>query len=62
MARQNKFFADHVRHLSEVGPEVLGTPGVHHMVCFHHQWCRIYDGQPCNCNPPIKFFAEPNRH
>jgi hypothetical protein len=55
MARHNKFVAEHVRHLPEVGPEVLGTPGVHHMVCWHDESCRIYDGKSCSCEPLIKF-------
>jgi hypothetical protein len=62
MARHNRFFDEHVRHLAEVGPEVLGTPGVNHMVFIHSAWCAIYDGKSCNCDPQIKFFAEPNRN
>jgi hypothetical protein len=63
MQRENRFIEDYVRHLPEVGPEVLGRPGggVFHMVCAHDEWCRIDDGADCNCSPDIRFFAEPER-
>jgi len=60
-ARQNGFFEDYVRHLPEVGPGFLGQPGITHMVCFHDDWCRIYDGEGCNCEPDVKFYAELQR-
>jgi hypothetical protein len=61
MARQNRFVESYVHHLPEVGPEVLGKPGVSHMVCHHDERCPIYDGAACNCGPLIRFFAEPQR-
>jgi hypothetical protein len=61
MQRENKFVEDYVRHLPEVGPDVLGRPGVVHMVCYHDDSCRIYSGQGCNCDPEVSFFAEPKR-
>jgi hypothetical protein len=60
-ARQNKFVDEYVRHLPEVGPEVLGQPGVTHVVFYHDDWCRIYDGSACNCEPGVRYFAEPKR-
>jgi len=59
--RENKFVEDYVRHLPEVGFEALGKPGVCHMVCYHDDWCRIYDGEACNCDPHVRLFAEPKR-
>ena len=61
MARENKFVDEYVHHLPEVGPDVIEKGGVTHMVCYHDEWCRIYDGKECNCEPQIRFFAEPNR-
>jgi hypothetical protein len=61
MAKQNGFVNDYVHHLPEVGPEVLSQPGVSHMVCYHDERCTIYDGKACNCDPQIRFFAEPQR-
>jgi hypothetical protein len=61
IARQNAFFNDYVSNLPEVGPEAIGKHGVTHIVCFHDNWCSIYDGEGCNCNPNIRFFAEPRR-
>jgi hypothetical protein len=58
---ENKFFDDYVSHLPEVGPDAVGKPGITHMVCFHDEWCSIYDGNACNCDPRVKFFAEPVR-
>jgi hypothetical protein len=28
---------------------------------YHDDWCQIYDGKTCNCEPDVKFFAEPKR-
>ncbi len=61
MQKHNKFVNEYVRHLPEVGPEVLGKPGVSHMVFYHSDQCKIYDGLACNCNPDIRLFAEPVR-
>ena len=61
MDRHSKFYNDYVRHLPEAGPEVIGKPGVNHMVCMHDKSCTIYDGGACNCEPIIRFFAEPQR-
>jgi hypothetical protein len=59
--RQNRFVADYVHHLSEVGPEALGKPGITHVVCYHDEKCPIYDGKRCTCDPMVKLFAEPRR-
>ncbi len=61
MDKQNRFVQDYVQHLPEAGPDVLGKPGVSHMVCYHDEWCQTYDGSGCNCEPVIQSFAEPNR-
>jgi hypothetical protein len=61
MQRHNSFYNNYVRHLPEVGPEGLGKPGVSHIVFCHDDWCRIYEGKGCNCDPDVKFFAEPQR-
>jgi len=61
MARHNDFYERYVRHLPEAGPEVIGKPGVSHMVFLHDERCPFYDGKACNCDPQIKFFAEPQR-
>ena len=34
-------------------PEIRG--GVHHVNCLHDEWCDIYRGRPCNCNPEIEY-------
>lgn len=59
--RQNRFVNDYVHNLPEVGPEILGTPGINHMVVYHDERCPIYDGRACRCQPAIRFFAEPQR-
>lgn len=40
----------------QLGRELLTTkgPGVHHVTVEHDDWCAIFQGQPCNCNPDIK--------
>jgi hypothetical protein len=60
--RHNRFVADYVNHLPEVGPDAIGQPGVTHMVCYHDESCSIYDGHGlCNCDPIVKYHAEPKR-
>ena len=61
MDKYNTFVRDYVHHLPEAGSEALGKAGVSHMVCYHDEWCEIYDGKGCNCEPVIKLFAEPKR-
>jgi hypothetical protein len=61
MQKQNKFVTEYVYHLPEVGPEVLGKPGVSHVIFYHDEWCKIYDGKSCSCDPEVRFFAEPKR-
>jgi len=60
-ARQNRFYNDYIRHLPEVSPQVLGKPGVTHMVFYHDQGCRIYGCEGCDCDPDVRLFAEPKR-
>jgi hypothetical protein len=64
--RHNRFVQDYVHHLPEVGPEVLGRPGVVHAVFYHDDDCKIYGAKEmelsaCTCQPYTKFFAEPKR-
>lgn len=66
-ARQNRFVDSYVKQLPEVRPEALvGTTGVCHMVCYHDDWCSIYDKAngtlaDCNCTPTVKYHQEPRR-
>jgi hypothetical protein len=57
----NPVVEQYVKHLPEVGPEIMNEPGVHHVVFHHEDWCGIFKGQRCNCSPGVKFYAEPNR-
>jgi hypothetical protein len=64
--RQNGFYESYVRHLPEIAPDnlagLLGEPGqVLHAVHYHDEGCRIYDGGACDCDPEVRFFAEPSR-
>lgn len=61
MERENRFVNEYVHQLTEVGPEVLGRPGVSHMVFYHDNGCRIYGGSACSREPEVRFFAEPAR-
>ena len=61
MEKQNGLVNEYVHHLPEVGPEVLGRTSVTHVVYYHNDWCRIYDGKACICDPRVRLFAEPNR-
>ena len=61
MERQNRIVDEYVHHLPEVGPEDIGAPGVYHACYYHDEWCTIYDGKSCSCEPDVRIFAEPNR-
>ena len=61
MAGHNRFVAEYVHHLPEVGPKALDRPGITHMVLYHDRRCRIYGGKACNCKPDVRLFAEPRR-
>jgi hypothetical protein len=62
ITKQNRFVTDYVHQLPEVGPYVVGKPGaVTHMVMYHDERCPIYDGKACNCDPVVRYFAEPQR-
>lgn len=37
-------------------PTVMGK--ITHIHITHDDWCRIFDGMPCNCNPDITFEVE----
>jgi hypothetical protein len=61
MARRNAYVENYVEHLPEVGPEALGEPGVRHVVVYHDDACRIFEGEACSCDPAVRVFAEPRR-
>ena len=61
MAKRNAYVESYVEHLPEVGPEALGKPGVTHLVYYHEDNCRIFDGSACSCDPSVRLFAEPKR-
>ncbi len=37
------------------------TVGLNEMAVYHDDWCGIYQGRRCNCDPDIKFRPFP-RH
>ena len=59
MRRNDKFFSDYVRHLPEA--DAIDKPGVYMAAVFHDDWCGIYSGKGCNCEPYTRLFAEPKR-
>jgi hypothetical protein len=59
----NSFYGRYVQHLPQVPLDApLERGRVHHLVCFHDDWCAFYEGKDCNCNPIITRHAEPERH
>jgi hypothetical protein len=59
--RGNQFFDTYLRHLPPAGPEVVGQPGVHHVVLHHAVRCSVFDGGACDCGPKVGFYSEPQR-
>lgn len=42
-----------LRYLMRVGA-LPYTVGLHQLTIFHDDWCGIYQGKRCNCNPDIR--------
>jgi hypothetical protein len=61
-ARENKFYNEYVRHLPPVAQDAPYESGrIYHTVMMHDDWCAIYSGKGCNCNPIITRHIEPKR-
>jgi len=42
-------------------PKILAAklkPGLTHAYVFHDEWCAVFKGGPCNCNPEIEMRGE----
>ena len=62
MAGENKFYNDYVRHLPQVPLDAPIERGrIHHLVVHHDEWCAVYDGKDCNCDPNVSRHVEPER-
>lgn len=62
MNRENAFYLQYVRHLPPVPLDAPLEPGrVYHKVFNHDNWCGIYSGHQCNCNPSVSQHIEPRR-
>lgn len=62
--RLGNWYDDYIRHLPRVPIDAPFEVGVHHLVLFHDDWCRIYEtGNPadCNCYPRVERHAKPRR-
>ena len=47
--------------LSMPEADAIDKPGVYMAAVFHDDWCGIYSGKGCNCEPYTRLFAEPKR-
>lgn len=62
IARENRFYHDYIRHLPRIPINAPYERGrLYHTVSFHDDWCAIYSGGACNCNPNIVRHIEPQR-
>lgn len=62
MAQENDFYNDYVAHLPKVPIDApLERGKLYHVVMHHDDWCRIYSGEDCNCNPIATRHVEPKR-
>ena len=60
--RENRFYTEHIRHLPQVPLDVPYERGrVYHTVMAHDDWCEIYKGNECNCDPIVTRHIEPKR-
>jgi hypothetical protein len=60
--RRDKFYKDYLRHLPRVPVNAPFEPGeLHHLAVFHDDWCAIFKGKECNCNPIIERYVERRR-
>jgi hypothetical protein len=62
MAQHNDFYNNYITHLPTVPPGApLERGRVYHMVMHHDDWCSIYSGGGCNCDPIITRHVDPKR-
>ena len=60
--RESKFFNEYVSKLPRVPLDApLERGRVYHTVMQYDDWCSIYDGKECNCNPVVSRYIEPKR-
>jgi hypothetical protein len=43
MLRANPIVEQYIKHLTEVGPEIMDAPGLHHVVFHHDDWCGTFE-------------------
>ena len=45
----------------ELMKEATGLTGnrIHHVNVFHDDYCRVFDGGSCNCNPDVELTKPP---
>jgi len=62
IVRENRFYRDYIRHLPRIPTDAPYERGrLYHTVFFHDDWCAIYSGGACNCNPDIVRHIQPKR-
>jgi hypothetical protein len=44
----------YVREIIDKFEEGSFLPGLHHVDVLHDEWCGIFKGKDCNCNPEIQ--------
>ena len=44
------------KEVERIGREIAskGLTGLYHVMVSHDDWCSIYDGGTCDCNPEVK--------
>ncbi len=62
MEQQNKFYDGYIKHLPQVAVDApLERGRLYHLTFFHDDWCTIFDGADCNCDPIVTRHIEPRR-
>jgi hypothetical protein len=45
-----------IRYLANIGA-IPRDVGIHTIDVLHDDWCAIFKGKPCNCNPTVRLKA-----
>lgn len=59
--KRDKYYEDYIRHLPKQDSDAPMEQGVYHVVLFHDEWCGVFKGGECNCEPEVERYQEPQR-
>ncbi len=58
----NEVIMGYMEKVLKIAEEIVDpdNPQVHHVGIVHDDWCAIFKGKACNCNPDVRIINEPD--